>query len=580
MKLLTLLLLFSFCIIGNAQLGKPAATPKNGNNSLGIIYDNYDCGLNFVQASRKVTSRNTGLGSTAGGAGSGEPCVLTIAGLPTCRIIDRAYIWFLGSFGISTVEIPINQTVSVTNPALVTANYTANVVGSDIAKCWVEDFSGTYRADVTAAISGNGNYSINFPGLQTADIDGATLFIIYKDLNVCTTKSRLMIKDGNITIDAAGGVATTTITGINPCEAVPLANVRAFALTSDFQLLAGGHNFNVGGASTNIANSFYNYDTKGVALAAGVPSLAYSLSGGGLLDCFALGMVGLYYTTSTSVACGGVCPNPFTLTATNTGPYCTGATINLNSSVTPAYSCSPTFAWTGPLSFSSVMEDPTRPSSLNTHSGTYTVTASFPGTCYSPIAMNTSVSVTTCLPIELSSFTGEHNSKKRQNELTWVTKNELDNDYFELEKSTDGNNWSVLGSIDGLGTSTTDVSYGFIDEEIINDKTSYYRLIQVDFNGDKKVSNPISIINESKSRIFFYPNPSEDNLFFTIPENETVQLIQIVSVDGKMVHQCSSDELITNSLQINQLEQGSYILITTTDKGVFKQSFEKLKSEK
>jgi len=60
-------------------------------------------------------------------------------------------------------------------------------------------------------------------------------------------------------------------------------------------------------------------------------------------------------------------------TATNAGPYCTGATLNLNTTVTGA-SGTVTYSWAGPSSFTSTSANPTRTNLTTAMAGTYTVT--------------------------------------------------------------------------------------------------------------------------------------------------------------------------------------------------------------
>lgn len=64
-----------------------------------------------------------------------------------------------------------------------------------------------------------------------------------------------------------------------------------------------------------------------------------------------------------------------TATATNTGPYCAGATIQLNS--TPAGGTG--YSWSGPGGFTSILQNPTRPTSTVAMAGTYTVTVTVAG---------------------------------------------------------------------------------------------------------------------------------------------------------------------------------------------------------
>lgn len=97
------------------------------------------------------------------------------------------------------------------------------------------------------------------------------------------------------------------------------------------------------------------------------------------------------------------------------------------------------------------------------------------------------------VPIELVKFEGYN--KDNYNQLEWITATETDNDYFDIERSLDGFNWLKIGRIIGFGTTNTSHNYSFIDYS--NDSISYYRLKQVDYNGQYKYSNIISIYSES-----------------------------------------------------------------------------------
>ena len=107
------------------------------------------------------------------------------------------------------------------------------------------------------------------------------------------------------------------------------------------------------------------------------------------------------------------------------------------------------------------------------------------------------------LPIELLSFNGVSN--KGYNSLYWSTASETNNDYFSVEKTLDGNNYSVVGVVNGAGNSQILNNYELKDfsvEKVIN----YYRLKQTDINGNYSYSNTISINNLPTKKIVNYIN--------------------------------------------------------------------------
>lgn len=95
------------------------------------------------------------------------------------------------------------------------------------------------------------------------------------------------------------------------------------------------------------------------------------------------------------------------------------------------------------------------------------------------------------LPIELMSFDGEYNQKTGMNNLKWITASEANNDRFEIYSSNDGEFWKMIGTVNGAGNSTIEQSYKFDHRSDYN--LTYYKLKQIDFDGNFEYSNIISI---------------------------------------------------------------------------------------
>lgn len=85
------------------------------------------------------------------------------------------------------------------------------------------------------------------------------------------------------------------------------------------------------------------------------------------------------------------------------------------------------------------------------------------------------------LPVTMSSFVNTCESGKTL--LKWTTETENNNDYFSIEKSDEKFQFYEIGRVFGKGNSNVTNTYEFTDP-FFNDKTSYYRIKQVDFNGE------------------------------------------------------------------------------------------------
>ena len=100
------------------------------------------------------------------------------------------------------------------------------------------------------------------------------------------------------------------------------------------------------------------------------------------------------------------------------------------------------------------------------------------------------------LPIELLYFEGK--KEGRNNILNWRTVTEINNDYFTVEKTTNGVDFEIVGIENGAGTSMVENNYLLLDYNVISG-VNYYRLKQTDFDGTNSYSDLISIDNTDYS---------------------------------------------------------------------------------
>lgn len=102
------------------------------------------------------------------------------------------------------------------------------------------------------------------------------------------------------------------------------------------------------------------------------------------------------------------------------------------------------------------------------------------------------------LPIELINFSVREG--KKAHILEWSTATETNNDYFLIEFSVDGENWSLVDLVDGAGNSQALINYQTIHYNSF-EITFYYRLTQVDFDGKKQSFPIISLHHDSTKSV-------------------------------------------------------------------------------
>lgn len=141
------------------------------------------------------------------------------------------------------------------------------------------------------------------------------------------------------------------------------------------------------------------------------------------------------------------------------------------------------------------------------------------------------------LPITLTYFRGEVN--RNAIDLYWETASELNNKYFEVEKSRNGREYFVIDKVKSKsveGNSSGYLKYTVTDEEPFHGM-QYYRLKQIDFDGNFIYSSAISINFSKRSSSFnFYPNPNKGELFIAFDNAENKEaLLTIKNALGEIV---------------------------------------------
>ena len=107
----------------------------------------------------------------------------------------------------------------------------------------------------------------------------------------------------------------------------------------------------------------------------------------------------------------------------------------------------------------------------------------------------------TPLPIDLISFDAEHLGSDIHPVVVidWQIASQVNNDYFEIQRSVDIENWYTIETVTGAGNSNTQMSYSVIDTKPFYG-TSYYRLKQTDYNGIYELFDPIAITISSEEK--------------------------------------------------------------------------------
>ena len=160
------------------------------------------------------------------------------------------------------------------------------------------------------------------------------------------------------------------------------------------------------------------------------------------------------------------------------------------------------------------------------------------------------------LPIILYEFNAKPNNGIV--EINWVTKTEINNDYFIVERSLDGINFSEIYRISGAGNSNTIINYNTIDNKPEKGYL-YYRLKQVDYNGNYSYSKIATVKISDNINNFKPSNIVISNNFIRINTNSDEDYkVEIYNINGQVIYINNINE--SKEIDISNYSKGIYLL--------------------
>jgi len=160
------------------------------------------------------------------------------------------------------------------------------------------------------------------------------------------------------------------------------------------------------------------------------------------------------------------------------------------------------------------------------------------------------------LPVQFTTFNAQCSSNGTA--ITWNTAAEKNNAYFEVEKSTDGNDWSSLGRV----SSNSSRIYQFTDKA---GGQAIYRVKQVDADGAVAYTGLVRTTCSSKAfAVSLYPIPARDKLTLVVSSEKALKTTgHVVDNYGRVVMDVPltiAKGANNFTLDVNRLSQGQYYI--------------------
>ncbi|MFY7989865.1 MAG: T9SS type A sorting domain-containing protein [Fluviicola sp.] len=367
---------------------------------------------------------------------------------------------------------------------------------------------------------------------------------------------------------SGGGIAFTS--GSPTQNAVGGAN----GTTNSSQVNAFPPNGATAGAAgmTSLPFSFYNVNATDVTICANTSTtlnatVIGTLPAGGALTWYTtqfgstVAGTGASFTTpvlsATTMYYLGVCPGTFRIpvTVTVNSASITG-TLTIPVGGTTALSGSGTAAAVSPWVSSTPGIGTVDATGLVTgiSPGTTTITYTTSNGCIATVV----VTVTTPLPITLLDFDVQQ-YERNSALVTWITETEQFCDYFNVLRTQNLSDWSVVAKVDGAGNSDIPREYAVIDSALSTGQY-YYRLTQVDLNGEIS-SFEIRSVNIGSNEWKIYPNPTDDlcTLEGVDPSRTTLKLYDLLGKELPILITILENDRVLISLEA--FEPGVYSLV-------------------
>ncbi len=180
------------------------------------------------------------------------------------------------------------------------------------------------------------------------------------------------------------------------------------------------------------------------------------------------------------------------------------------------------------------------------------------------------------LPLKILSFTAKQKGSVAL--IDWSVTNEVNNDYFAVEKSVDGLSFNSIGKVNTHGNSASVNAYSFTDIKPLAG-LNYYRLKQVDNDGRFAYSEIKTVRFNNGRQLQVYPNPVGSFIKITLATGNSYLKMKLTGIDGRIIQQISGSISNINAM-VNHLlpllKPGYYNLQVEDKDQVFNARFTRL----
>ncbi len=167
------------------------------------------------------------------------------------------------------------------------------------------------------------------------------------------------------------------------------------------------------------------------------------------------------------------------------------------------------------------------------------------------------------LPVDFSNWQAYLAGDKVR--MNWSTESETNSDFYAVQRSTNGTLWETIGFTDAAGNSASTKSYAFTDEKPI-EGVNYYRVKQVDLDGQAKFTTIVPIEYNIISPLDAYPNPTT-GLVLVKEKEYAIKTVELIDLTGRKWELPYSKGNTGVSVDVSSHSKGTYTLRSRDEMG-------------
>jgi hypothetical protein len=185
---------------------------------------------------------------------------------------------------------------------------------------------------------------------------------------------------------------------------------------------------------------------------------------------------------------------------------------------------------------------------------------------------NSSCLTCSTLPVEWTSIDVERDNDDAV--LEWAVASELNNAFYEVERSFDGVFFQPVGRMDGQGTTQRAADYRFVDQDVVKEGYAnvFYKVRQVDTDGAFTYSETVELVlgDDRSINLSVYPNPANGQVFLEyFTHGKGTVVIELLDGNGQLITSRTSDSFQSKlRFDTSDLASGLYLFRVSNEGSV------------